>query len=167
MELHRLLEKKKPVILKKWLAAIYDTYPADTAEFIKGDNDMFANPVGHTVTANAEYILEGLIRGEDTAALSAHVECIIRIRAVQDFTPIQAVSFMNSLKTVIFSQLKPEIHKHRLWDEWEKLEASVDNLTLMANEIYAKMKQRIQHIRMKEIEKSERFLVKLMGSRGA
>jgi len=167
MELRSLIKKKKAVILKKWLAAIYDTYPADTVEFIAGENDMFANPAGHTITANVEYILEGLIRGEDTSALSAYVECIIRIRAVQDFTPAQATSFISSLETVIFSQLKPEICRHNLLDEWEELQARIDNLTLLACGIHAKMKERIQHIRMKEIEKSEGFMVRLMGSRGA
>jgi hypothetical protein len=167
MELSRLLKKNKPVILKKWLAAIYDTYPADTAEFINGNKDMFANPVGHIITVNAEYILEGLIRGKDTASLSACLEPIIRIRAVQDFTPVQAVSFINSLKTVIIGQLKPEIRRHRLWDDWAELQASIDNLSLLAYEIHTKMKERIEHIRMKEIEKSERFLVRFMASRGA
>jgi hypothetical protein len=165
MKLHRLLENKKPVILKKWLAIIFDTYAADTAKFFNGDKDMFANPVGHTITGNAEYIIEGLIRGEDAAALSACLERIIRIRAVQDFTPVQAVSFMNSLKTVISGQLKPEIRRHRLWDEWEELQASIDNLSLQAYELHAKMKEKIQHIRMKERENNERFLIKLTGSR--
>jgi hypothetical protein len=161
----RLLEKKKAVILKKWLQAIYDTYPADTSRFLKDESDMFANPVGHAISANAEYILDGLIRGEKSAELSPYIEWIIRIRAVQDFTPAQAVSFLNSLKIVIKGQLKPELHKHNLWDELEELEADIDNLALSAFEIYSKMKERIYNIRMKEMEKSEKFLQRLMESR--
>jgi hypothetical protein len=161
----RLLEKKKAIILKKWLQAIYDTYPADTSSFLKDESDMFANPVGHAISANAEYILDGLIRGEKSAELSPYIEWIIRIRAVQDFTPAQAVSFLNSLKTVIKGQLKPELHKHNLWDELEDLEAEIDNLSLSAFEIYSKMKEKIYRIRMKELEKSERFLQRLMESR--
>jgi hypothetical protein len=165
MELRSLLKKNKSAILQKWLAAICDTYPAGTAEFINGNNDMFANPAGHTITANAEHILEGLIRGDDTVSLSACLGPIIRIRAVQDFTPVQAVSFINSLSTVIIGQLKAEILRHSLWDEWEVLQASIDDLTLRSYGIYAEMKERIQHIRIREIEKSQRFLVKLTGSR--
>ena len=165
MNLQRLLQKKRSAVLNKWLDDIFNTYPADTAKFLKGEKDMFANPVGHTIAANAEYILEGLIKGDDGATQSAYLEWIIRIRAVQDFTPSQAVSFMNSLKMVIINQLKTEIRKHNLWDEWEELEARIDSLTLMAFEIYAKMKEKIHHIRMKELEKSERFLIKLMENR--
>jgi len=165
MELQNILKKKKAVILEKWLAAIFDTYPADTAAFLKGERDMFSNPVGCTITANAEYILEGLINGEDTDSLSAHVERIIRIRAVQHFTPAQAVSFINSLNAIIIDQLKSELNRPTLWDEWEELKARIDSLSLVACETYAQMKDRIQHIRMKELADSERFLIKLMGSR--
>ncbi len=165
MNLYKLLLKKKSVILKKWLDEIFDTYPADTSKFLKGEKDMFANPVGHTIAANAEYILEGLIKGEDVAALSAYMEWIIRIRAVQDFTPSQTVSFMNSLKMVIISQLKTELSKHNVCDEWEELEVRIDSLTLLAFEIYTKMKDKMHEIRMKELEKSERFLIRLMESR--
>jgi len=164
MELHRLLEKKKPVILEKWLAAIYDTYPADTARFLEREMDMFSNPVGYNSSANACHILEGLTRGEEEATMSSFLEEIIRIRAVQDFTPDQAVSFVSRLKTVIADQLEPEIRRYNLWSEWEGLQASIDNLKLMAYEIHAKMKQKIQHIRMKELENNERIRMKLMGS---
>jgi len=165
MELHSLLEKKKSTILNEWLTAILDTYPDDTATFLKDEKDVFANPVGHTIAANAANILEGLIRGEDANAQSVHIEGIIRIRAVQHFTAVQAVSFVNSLKTVIIDQLKSDISRHGLWDEWEELQATVDNLTLLASNIYAKMQERIEHIRMKEIENNEKFLMKVIGSR--
>jgi len=165
MELLSLLEKKKSVILKEWLAAIFATYPDDTAKFLKDGADLFSNPVGHSITTNAEYILEGLIRGEDTDAILAYIEPIIRIRAVQDFTPAQAASFINSLKPVLLHQIESEISGRSLWDEWEELHSTIDNLSLAAFELFGKMNERIEHIRMKEIENNERFLIKLMGNR--
>jgi len=165
MELQSLLEKKKPIILNKWLTAIIDTYPDDTATFLKDEKDVFANPVGHTIATNTANILKGLIRGEDANAQSVYIERIIRIRAVQQFTAVQAVSFINSLKTAIIGQLESEISRHGLWDEWEEMQATVDDLTLLAFSIYAKTQERIAHIRTKELENNERFLRKLMGSR--
>jgi len=165
MELHRLLEKKKPTILNEWLTEIFNTYSANTATFLKDEGDVFANPIGHTITTNAEHILDGLIKGEDGDELSVYIEQIIRIRAVQHFTPVQAVSFINNLKTVILDQLRPEISRHSLWDEWEELQADMDNLAVLAYGIYTKIQERIEHIRAKEIENNERFLMKLMGNR--
>ena len=165
MELCRLLEKKKPIILKNWVAAILGTYPDDVGAFFKDEKDMFANPVGHTITTNAENILEGLIGGEDAHTQSVYIERIIRIRAVQNFTSVQAVSFINVLKTIIIDELKTDISSGSLRDEWEEIRATIDNLTLLAFKIYAEMRERIEHIRVKEIEKNEKFLMRLMGSR--
>jgi len=164
MEIHRLLEKKKTIVLDKWLTIIFDTYPDDTAPFLKNEKDMFANPVGQTITVSVEYILEGLIKGERTDALSVYLERIIRIRAVQHFTAAQAVSFINGLKTIIIGQLKPDISRHNLWDEWEELQGTIDNLTLLSLEIFTRMKEQIESIRTREIENNERFRTKLIGS---
>jgi hypothetical protein len=165
MELSTLLENNRPAILKKWLDEIFDTYPADTSRFLKGGQDRFANPVGHTITANAEFILEGLAKGSDTQSLTACLEDIIRIRAVQDFTPSEAVSFMAKLKTVIAGQLKTEINKYNLLDDWAEFETRIDSLTQCAYELHAEMKKRIDFIRTREIDKGEKFLARLMESR--
>jgi hypothetical protein len=164
MELSKLLEKNRPAILKKWLVEIFDTYPADTSRFLKSRQDRFANPVGYTITANAGYILEGLIKGVDAGPLSACLEQIIRIRAVQDFTPSEAVSFIASLKTVITGQLKTEIHKYSLWDEWAEFETRINGLTEGAYELHTEMKRRIDIIRTKENDKNERFARRLTES---
>ncbi len=165
MELSKLLEKKRPAILKKWLGEIFDTYPADTSRFLAGEQDRFANPVGHTIAANAEHLLNGLIRKDDDASLSTCLERIIRIRAVQDFTPSRAVSFMDSLKPSIISKLKTELNKYSLWDEWAEFETRIDSLSQCAYELHAEMKKRIDIIRTREIDKGEKFLTRLMESR--
>jgi hypothetical protein len=165
MNLHRLLQKKKSAIRKRWLDEIFTSYPPDACHFLKDEMDVFANPVGHTISANADYILEGLIKGDDTSSLSPYLEWIIRIRAVQDFTPTQVVSFVGSLKSATIGLLQTDIQKHNLWEEWEELSARIDTLTLMSFEIYTKMKEKIHSIQMKELEKSEKFLIRLMESR--
>jgi len=164
MELSRLLEKNRPAILKKWLGEIFDTYPADTSRFLKGRRDRFANPVGHTITVNSGYILEGLIKGDAAVRLSVYLEQIIRIRAVQDFTPSQAVSFMDGLKPVIAGQLKTELHKYNLGNEWGEFKTRIDSLTQCAYELHAEMKKSINIIRTKEIDRGEKFLARLMES---
>jgi hypothetical protein len=165
MKLGKILEKKKPAVLKKWLGEIFDTYPADTSRFLKGERDMFANPVGHTITANAERILAGLIKGDDPQSLSVHLEQIMRIRAVQDFTPSGAVSFIAHLKKVITGQLETELNKYSLWAEWAEFETRIDILTQRAYELHMEMKNRIAIIRTREIDKNERFARRLTESR--
>jgi hypothetical protein len=126
---------------------------------------MFANPVGHTLRASTQNILEGLIAGNDAGTLASYAEEIIRVRAVQDFSPGQATLFIEKLKTVITSHLKPEIHKYQLSDGWDVLLAVIDDLSLLAYEKHRVITGQIQSIRLGEIEKRERFLTKVTESR--
>lgn len=165
MELAKLLKKQRTAILKKWLGEIFATYPADTARFLKGEHDRFANPVGYTIASNAERLLNGLINKSDAASQAACLEPIMRIRAVQDFTPDQAVHFINRLKTVIAAQLGSETRNHGLRDEWGEFETRIDSLTQCAYGLHTKMKEKIAVIRAREIDNSERFAKLFTGSR--
>ena len=93
MNLIQSLTAKKAAILRKWADAVFDTYPGDTAAFLRSEKDRFANPVGYATTISLDKILDGLLTGSDIHALSAYIEDIIKIRAVQDFSPPQAASF--------------------------------------------------------------------------
>lgn len=161
MSLVQSLKRKKAAILRRWVNMVFDTYPGDTAAFLKGEKDRFANPVGYTTTTGLEKMLDGLIAGPDIQSLSPYLEDIIKIRAVQDFSPSQAVSFPLLLKKVIIDEIK--IDRAPAGD-WIEIESRIDALALLACEIYARMQDKIHHIRRKELEKSERFLTRLMES---
>jgi hypothetical protein len=165
MELRSLLKKEKAVILKKWLAAIFDTYPAGTANFIQGEGDMFANPVGYTISYGAGQLLDGLIRGEDPRALQGCLEKIIRIRAVQDFTPSQAVGFMIDLKTVIRGEAIGGVTKYGLLDELDALEMKIDRLASLSVEQYASIKDQIRELAAKESLKADEFQARVISIR--
>ena len=164
-DLRSIIRENRAPILKKWLGEIFETYPADTARFLRSESDRFANPVGHTVSVNAGHILDGLIESADAAALSEYMEQVIRIRAVQDFTPAGAVYFIGSLKTVIAAQLRTEISRRGLQDEWRTLEAHIDSLTARAYQLHDEMKQKIDDIRAKEADRSELIFKRLTGCR--
>ena len=165
MELRSLLKKKKAVILKKWLAAIFDTYPAGTANFIKDEGDMFANPVGYTISNGAGQLLGGLIRGDDPLALQGCLEKIIKIRAVQDFTPSQAVGFMLDLKTVIRDEVMGEVTKYGLLDELKELEMKIDRLAGVSHELYTNIKKQIRELAAKEAMKAGEFQTRVISIR--
>jgi hypothetical protein len=160
-DLRSILIEKRPAILKKWIEEIFATYPADSATFLKGEQDMFANPVGHTVTINAAYIVDGMIKGDSPRTLSDYLVQIIRIRAVQNFSLTGAVSFVANLKTLIMQQLETDINKYNLQAEWAELETSIDSLHDFACQIYTDMKGKIAAIRAKESDRRERFLNRL------
>ncbi len=162
MELKELLERKEAAILQNWLTAIFNTYPAGSTDYCKGE-DMFTNPVGHNIKTNAGRILEGLIRGDDDHVLSCYIEQIIRIRAVQDFTPSQAAGFMIDLKTAIRSQIMGEATKHGLIEDLMALEKRIEGLGYISDDLYANMKRKIRELAVREAKKDNDFKARIAG----
>lgn len=165
MNLKCLLLQKKEAILEGWLNEIYGSYAPGTDNFLQNGNDRFANPVGYAISANAGQLLDALISGDDPGTLHSCLEKIIRIRAVQDFTPSQAVAFVTELKTIIRSRILPSAAKHGLLDELKELETTIDSLDCTSAELYVNMKKQIRELVVKEAIKSESFKARVINTR--
>src|SRR4030042_2596299 len=98
MKLKELLHKKRSAILKKWFDIIVETYPAETALFLKNKKNRFANPVGSIIFEGIENIFDEILQGINSERVYPFLDNIIRVRAVQDFLPSQATSFIFLLK---------------------------------------------------------------------
>ena len=147
MALAELIEQKKKAIINKWYEHVVATYPSDTARFLKKESDQFANPVGTTTMQSLDAVFEGLLNGADIETLSSDLDPVIRIRAVQDFTPSKAVSFIFLLKNVVRECLTKEISKHKNKKEIEKeldvFYTKVDGLCLIGFDIYMKCREQL------------------------
>jgi len=163
MKLNKFLLQKKPLILNRWLDLIVETYPVDTTRFLKKQKDQFANPVGTTIAREIENLYQELLQGIDPDRAFPILDRIIRIRAVQDFSPSHAVAFIFLLKRVIREELKNEIRENRLSDELLTIESSIDDLALLAFDIYMKCREKIYEIRANE---SKRHVSRLLQRAG-
>ena len=108
MKIDRLLTERKDTIVKLWFKRVLETYPDDTANFVKREADPFQNPVGATISQGISEIFEVLLHGEVAEIQSEFIERTIKIRAIQDFTPSQAVAFIFDLKNIIRKELNGE-----------------------------------------------------------
>jgi hypothetical protein len=148
--LESLLLQRSSSVLDKWFDAVLGTYPPDTKRFLKKQKDRFANPVGTTLFKEMENLYQELLRGLDREKSFAILDRIIRIRAVQDFPPSEAVGFLFSLKAIIRSELESEIRKNDLNEELFRLDERIDDLVLLAFDIYMQCKEKIFEIRVSE-----------------
>ena len=144
--LEKILEKNKAAIAKKWFNRAAQTYAIDTAEFLKSQTDPFANPVGKTLLTGLDGILAQLIHTMDPQALNSHLDSIIRIRAIQSFTPSQATAFILSLKRIIREYLAKELQDSRLATEFIEFESKIDLICLMAFDIYMQCREKVYQI---------------------
>jgi hypothetical protein len=148
--LEKILVQKQSVIAKKWFESTAQTYASDTAEFLKSNKDQFANPVGGTMLNGLKGLLDQLIHRMDPATITSHLDPIIRIRAAQNFTPAQATAFVLSLKKVLRQNLTKELRDSRMAAEFIAFESKIDQLCLMAFDIYMQCREKIFQISANE-----------------
>ena len=163
MRLEKLLSEKSSAILDRWVQLTLETYPADSQRFMKKQKDRFANPVGYTVSQEMGNLYQELLKGIDTEKVSPILDRIIRIRAIQDFTPSQAVAFIFLLKNVIREELETEIRANHLYDELLIFESRIDNLAFLGFDIYMKRREKIYEIRAKEAKSQVSRLLQKAG----
>jgi len=141
-----LIEKKKKEIINKWFEATLQTYAPDTAQFYRGQKDQFANPVGNITAKGLVFLLDQLLGDFDPDAVRTHLDPIVRIRAVQDFTPSRATAFILSLKKVLQDCLGDDLRDTDMLLELLTLESRVDQLCLVAFDIYMACKEKLYQI---------------------
>ncbi|KPK26304.1 MAG: hypothetical protein AMJ61_09475 [Desulfobacterales bacterium SG8_35_2] len=149
MNLETLLAPKKKAITQKWIAQVLDSY--GSPEFFKRQKDRFANPIGATVSEGLQDLYGILLAERDLRDAAGPLENIIKIRAVQDFTPSQAVSFVYLLKSIVREELAREKNREDIQAGLSALEARIDKVALMAFDFYMDCRERLHKIRVNEV----------------
>lgn len=160
MKLKTLLTKHKSTLISRWVEAIVKTYPPETAKFLKNKKDQYHNPVGHTILAETQNLFDQVLEGVDREKTTPFLDRIIRIRAIQEFTPSQAISFVFSLKYIIRKIVGPEIDTDALDQELVDLEATLDFMALVAFDIYMSCREQVYDIKAKEVQQNAYLLLK-------
>ncbi len=156
------LQSHVTLLADRWCALILGTYPPDAARLMAGRSDPFANPVGSTVRRATRIVVEALVaRQPDDAGMVEALHDIVRIRAVQDFTPSQAVGFVFLLKQAA-RQTEDGVVPLSPSDLAE-LDRRVDDLALVAFDLYTADRERIAQIRVNESRRAVGRLLERAG----
>jgi RsbT co-antagonist protein rsbRD N-terminal domain len=147
-----LLVNKKSSIVDSWIQLIVETYPSKTSNFLKSQKNRFGNPVGYAISKSAQNIFEEIINGRDINRVKAFLADIIKIRAVQDFSPSQATGFIFSLKKVIRKELGHEVIEGKILSDIADIESYIDDIALIAFDLYMDAREKLFKIRISEIK---------------
>jgi len=151
MNLKQQLIEKKPAILKKWFDAIAETYPRDTAGFLKKQKAQFTNPVGYTLAEGTERLFDALLQGMLPDTVSSFLDSIVRIRAIQEFNPSEALVFIFQLKKVVRQELGSEVLlQPGMTEELAAFDSAIDDLALFSFDIYMKCREKIYDLKANE-----------------
>lgn len=148
------MQQREYAIRKRWMDKIVASYPDKAAVFLKQNRDQFANPVGHILASSVEVIFQKFLEKADLEEFREPLSAIVQVRSVQSFSPSQAISFVHLLKDAIRDELHDEVRDRKTVTELLKIEDRVDQLTLLAFDLYMQSRQKIFELRVNEIKRT-------------
>jgi RsbT co-antagonist protein rsbRD N-terminal domain len=151
MDLVKQLAQKKSAVVKAWFEKVVNTYPIDTAQFLKNQSDPFANPVGQNSLKSLAAAFDLVLGGFDRNTAGPLIDPIIRIRAIQDFAPSQAVGFMFDLKKVLRESVPVDDKDIQSQKALQLLDSRIDELGLLAFDIFMQCREKIYDLKANEM----------------
>jgi DNA-binding transcriptional ArsR family regulator len=146
-----LVKENRATILQTWFRLVVETYPTDSTGFLANETDRFLNPVGTSLKSELDGMLRALSDDTGEEALRQSLDEIIKVRAIQEFTPSQAVAFVFLLKKAIRAELADNLTHSTLAEQLSALESKIDNAALLAFDLYMSRKERIYKIAANEM----------------
>ena len=157
------LTGRKEAVVSQWLARALHTYPEHTSRFLHQEKDRFRNPIGHAFREALAALLDELLGGMNAGRITQVLDGIVRIRAVQDFTPARAVGFVFLLKGTIRDALHSPPHPTSLAvggedkgeggrrpDALTDLEDRIDEMALLAFDVFMRCREQLYEVRANE-----------------
>ena len=154
---------KSPAILEKWLDTLLSNYPPETVLFFKKEKDPFANPITHQLTKGLQDILTVLVEDQGREAAIAAVDEIIRVLALQEIYPSQALAFLFHLKHIVREVLAQELGDALLALEMLELESRIDGLALLGFDNYMQRRDKLCELKVNEVKSRVSGLLRRAG----
>lgn len=148
-----LLEERKDTIVGRWVDAVLSAYPADSAALFQAQQDPFANPLGHTVREGARDVFQVILNGMDPDELKSRLDPIVRIRAVQQLSTTEALSFVFSLRSIIRDVIPESEAEPGFGADLKAMDAAIDQVALAAFELYAARREEVAELRIREVKR--------------
>jgi hypothetical protein len=163
MTLRELLRKNRSAIVKSWREYALSDYKDDATRFFRSERDRFANPVGHAIRSGTDAIFDGILDDMSAEQVCAHLDDIIKARAIQDLSPSQAVSFVFGLKWAIRREIGGEVAEPGMAAELAQIDAQIDQIALFAFDIYTRCREKVAELRINEVKRSVAGVMERLG----
>ncbi len=145
---------------KLWYESVLATYPPETAQLLRSKKDQFSNPVGYTLKTMIEEVVEGFLAEAEVQELAAAFHPLIRIKAVQGFSPAEAVSSVLKLKHAVRELLAAKASSGSGSDVLEELDPVIDELMCSCFNLYVDCRQKLSEIKEEELKRNFYMLLK-------
>lgn len=135
-------------IVEKWIEQMIESHAGQAAALRTPDPDPFRNPVSYTIRRSLAQLWKQLQGDMDLDAVDSALDSVVRIRAVQDMRPSEAVGFVIQLRSILRQQ--------PAGFDLVLLENRIDRLALAAFDKYMQCREQILAARLHEKERLTR-----------
>ncbi|MFH1810462.1 MAG: RsbRD N-terminal domain-containing protein [Pseudomonadota bacterium] len=159
----KLIGQERERIAELWLDRLLQSFGGDAQGFFRRERNTFANPVGNTFARELRALVDALADNKPWTDLTHSLDEILRIRAVQDTSPAQAVGFVFVLKDVLREVLQVELVQPELQQELRDLDAQVDRMALLVFDLYSRHRDKVAQLRIDDVKRRVSNLIKRTG----
>jgi hypothetical protein len=138
----------------RWLERAMASYSPEAGEAWGRERDRFANPVGHALREGTRRVLEALLGDAEPEAVKRGLDTMVRMRAVQSLSPIEAVGFVLELKEVVRAEVHDPVPGDALPIPLPELDRRIDRAALIAFELYVRYREEVLELRIKELKRN-------------
>lgn len=166
--LFALLWPHKDAMEKRWIDTVHGTYPFDTIGFLRTRKDRFANPVGFRTEEAAKTLMDVMFSANpDESVVSAAVEEIVRVRAIQDFSPEMAVGVFYAMKEILRDTVREHGNAAELLPALLAMESRIDAVVLLAFGAYARSRETLHRLKVEEYKRQHSQIFRLAEKKAA
>ncbi|MCB2181714.1 MAG: RsbRD N-terminal domain-containing protein [Desulfobulbaceae bacterium] len=158
-EFENLLNEKKKEILSAWEDTILGKFEKDAFIIFKQQKDQFANPIGHKVRTGLEELFNVLSESSNREVRTPNLEELIKLRAVQDISASNAVSFVFQLKDIVRKELQIK-DMTNYYKDWLAFEARIDAAALAVFDMYMASREQLHKVRYTELQAGRDIITK-------
>jgi hypothetical protein len=162
MGLPEILRERREALADRWRELVLESYPPQAVAFLGQEKDGFRNPVGATIRQAIDELTEALVTGGGRDGPAAALDAMVRMRAVQNFSPAQTVGFVFLFRRALADVLRDELAGVRA-EELIGLDARLDEMALEAWDRYASCRDKVSELRAREATARTYALLKRAG----
>lgn len=126
-------------LAERWLELVLASYPAAARTSLTETADPFRNPVGAALGGNLRLLARELLGEMNGEAVASAMDAVVRLRAVQGFSPSAALKFVFDLRRAA-AEAGCEIPQAR-----------IDELALKGFDQYMSCREQVFALRLKEL----------------
>lgn len=160
VDLLQRLTERKTELARKWGDLVLGTYPEETQAVWKGKKNKFSNPIGTSIDQGTTALFDLILEWNDVDAINRELEILVKIRAIQNYKPSKALVFVHLLKKLIREEYMDKLAAEGRLEELLKFETRVDNLALLAFDLYAEARELVFESRVKEVKNAQYNLLR-------